>query len=123
MRNPTSLAMEADLLARLRRVLAKVEAETGPPGRFEGALARFTSLERRRMRRKALADAREYKDLIIARLVFLAELDEVTDSERDLTVFEEIALQFEEIGAAATGAAVSIRSLLSVPDGPIPDRH
>jgi len=115
--------MEADLLARLRRVLAKVEAETGPPGRFEGALARFTSLERRRMRRKALADAREYKDLIIARLVFLAELDEVTDSERDLTVFEEIALQFEEIGAAATGAAVSIRSLLSVPDGPIPDRH
>src|SRR5690606_4251655 len=72
-------AESTDLIRRLRRVLSAVELDCECRTSLEGALNRFTSLEHRRLMRKALADARENKDQIIARLAFLAELDEVTE--------------------------------------------
>jgi hypothetical protein len=41
---------------------------------LEGALDRFVTLEHRRQMRRALAEAREQRDLIIARLAFLDEV-------------------------------------------------
>ena len=98
-----------DLVSRLRRVLAAVDLDCGCRTTLEGALIRFTSLEYRRQMRKAIATARDQKDQIIARLAFLAELDEITIRESDQTVFEEMALLFDEIGASAAEAAKAIR--------------
>jgi hypothetical protein len=103
-----------DLVLRLRRVLSTVDLDCGCRVRLEGALDRFTALEYRRQMRKALAEAREQRDQIIARLAFLAEIDEITEHEPDRTVFVEVATLFDEIGAAATGAAKAIRSTASL---------
>jgi hypothetical protein len=98
-----------DLVSRLRRVLAAVDLDCGCRTTLDGVLNRFTSLEYRRQMRQALASAREQKDQIIARVAFLAELDEITIRESDQTVFEEMALLFDEIGAAAAEASNAIR--------------
>lgn len=100
-----------DLVCRLRRVLLAADLDCQCRASLEGALNRFTSLEYRRQRRKALADAREHRDQIIARLAFLAELDEVTEGEADATIFEEMAILFDEIGDASAAAANAIRSI------------
>jgi len=106
-------AETSDLVARLRRVLLSVDLDCSCRARLEGALNRFSSLEQRRMMRSALAAARGDKDQIIARLAFLAELDEVTEFESDPSVFTEMALIFDEIASAAADAATAIRSVRS----------
>jgi hypothetical protein len=110
MRALLNTAETTDLVRRLRRVLLAVDLDCQCRASLEGALNRFTSLEYRRQRRKALADAREHRDEIIARLAFLAELDEVTEGEADATIFEEMAILFDEIGDASASAANAIRS-------------
>lgn len=111
MRAPENTTENTDLVLRLRRVLLAVDLDCQCRTSLQGALNRFTSLEYRRQRRKALAEAREHKDQIIARVAFLAELDEVTEREADAGVFEEMAMLFDEIGEASTGAANAIRSI------------
>lgn len=111
MRALANTAEPTDLVSRLRRVLLAVDLDCQCRRSLEDALDRFTSLECRRQRRKALADAREHRDRIIARLAFLAELDEVTEGEADVTIFEEMAILFDEIGDASAGAANAIRSI------------
>ncbi len=98
-----------DLVARLRRILSTVELNCRCRTRLEGALDRFTALEHRRQARKALSHAREQRDQIVARLALLAEVDELTEQEPDITVFDEIATIFDEVAAAATDSAKSIR--------------
>ncbi len=109
MNRPIRMTQATDLVSRLQRVLLAVDLDCSCRTRLDGALNRFSSLEYRRQIRKALAAAREHKDQIIARLAFLAELDEITESESDQTVFEEMALLFDEISIAAAEAAVAIR--------------
>ena len=99
-----------DLVSRLRRVISGVDLNCRCRARLEGALDRFTGLEHRRQARKAIADAREQRDQIIARLAFLAEIDELTEQEADTTVFSETATLFDEIARAAGNAARSIRA-------------
>lgn len=98
-----------DLVSRLRRVISTVDLNCRCRTRLEGALDRFTALEHRRQARKAIAGAREQRDQIIARLAFLAEIDELTEQEADTSVFSETATLFDEIAAAAGDAARSIR--------------
>ena len=109
MLTPASAVEESDLVSRLRRVLSAVDLDCQCRTTLDGTLDRFAALEYSRQMRRALADAREQKDQIVARLPFLAELDEITECEPDHTVFEEIALLFDEIGAAAASAAMAIR--------------
>jgi hypothetical protein len=109
MRSIAHATETTDLVLRLQRVLLAVDLDCACRTRLEGALSRFTSLEQRRQNRTALATTREQKDQIIARLAFLAELDEITERESDQTVFEEMALLFDEVSEAAVAAAVAIR--------------
>jgi hypothetical protein len=74
---------------------------------------RFTAFERRRRLRSGLQQARCQRDAIANQLSFLAELDEITESEDDRTVFEEMALLFDEIAAVAGNAAGAIRKAQS----------
>jgi hypothetical protein len=103
-----------DLVLRLRRLLSAVDLDCDCRATLHGALDRFTALEYRRQMRRALAEARENKDQIIARLAFLAEIDELTEHEPDRTVFAEVAALFDEISVAAGEAAKAIRSVASL---------
>ncbi|MCB1495371.1 MAG: hypothetical protein KDJ86_06275 [Bauldia sp.] len=98
-----------DLVSRLRRVISTVDLNCQCRVRLEGALDRFTALEHRRQARQAIANAREQRDQIIARLAFLAEIDELTEQEPDTSVFSETAALFDEIAVAAGDAAKSVR--------------
>jgi len=98
-----------DLVSRLRRVLSTVDLNCRCRGRLEGALDRFTALEHRRQARRELSHVREQRDQIVARLALLAEIDELTEQEPDVTVFDEIAMIFDEIATAAADSAKSIR--------------
>lgn len=99
-----------DLVARLRRVILTTDLNCGCQDTLKRALDRFTALEDRRQMRGALAEAREQRDQIIAKLAFLTDLNEITEREPDRTVFEEMAILFDEICGAATEAALAIRA-------------
>ncbi|MDJ1158205.1 hypothetical protein QNA08_08160 [Chelatococcus sp. SYSU_G07232] len=101
----------ATLITRLEGVLASVDLDCGCRDKLQGALARFSALEQRRSLRRGLHDARDQRDRIAAILGFLAELDQIAETEPDRSVFEEIALLFEEIAASATAGAAAIREL------------
>ncbi|MGV8840891.1 MAG: hypothetical protein ACWA6X_11375 [Bauldia sp.] len=98
-----------DLVTRFRRVVSSIDLDRECLTTLSGALSRFTALEWRRQLRKSLAEAREKKDQIISRIAFLAELDELNESESDRSVFAEMALLFDEISEAAIEAARAMR--------------
>ena len=99
----------SDLISRLRRDLSAVELDCDCRTVLDSALDRFSAFEERRRLRTGLQHARRQRDWIAAQLAFIAELDEITDHETDRTVFEEMALLFDEIGTAAGEAALAIR--------------
>lgn len=95
-----------DVVRRLRATLAQAGLDCTCRQVLDGAFERFETLESRRLSKRLLTEARDHKDRIAALLGLLSELDQVTEAENDGTVFEEMALLFEEIGlSAATGAA------------------
>jgi hypothetical protein len=112
MPTPTRLSDADDLVSRLIHVVAENDLDCPCRTTLEEALDRFAALECRRQRRRALAEAREQRDLIIARLAFLAEIDEITEQEPDLTAFAEIAQSLDEISIAAGAGARAIRGTL-----------
>lgn len=104
-----------DLVSRLRRDLSTIEIDCACRTTLDSALDRFSVLERRRRLHMGLEDARRHRDWIAAQLAFLAELDEITERESDDTVFEEMALLFDEIVATAGAAALTIREAAAPP--------
>jgi hypothetical protein len=69
------------------------------------------ALERRRVVRRNLADARAQRDRIEAFLVFLEELDELESTEPDQSVYKEMSLLFDDIASAAEQGAELMRQL------------
>jgi hypothetical protein len=104
-----SQSQPEDLLHRLRRVLSLLHLDCECRETLDGALDRFSGLESRRQLKTALAQARRHRDWISAQLGFLADLDDITEQESDDSVFEEMAMLFDEISTAATRAAKAIR--------------
>lgn len=105
---PTSAS---ELIGRLRRVLRPEELNCTCRETLDGALDRFDQLERRREWRRQLATARDHKERISALLVFLSEIDALSEAESDRSVFEELALLFIEIGRSAEAGAAALREL------------
>jgi hypothetical protein len=102
-------AQPADLVHRLRRALSLVQLDCQCRTTLDGALDRLSSVEYRGQLRESLQHARRQRDWIASQLSYLADLDEITELESDQTVFEELALSFDEISAVAAEAAQSIR--------------
>jgi hypothetical protein len=99
------------LLARIRTVIGALELDCRCRGKVDAALERFETLETRRQLRGLILDARHQAERIAALLELVGELDTITTEEPDLSVFQEIALLFEDIrGAAARGAEDMIRA-------------
>lgn len=105
---PTSAS---ELIGRLRRVLRPEELDCTCRETLDGALDRFDQLERRREWRRQLTTARDHKERISALLVFLSELDALSEVENDRSVFEELALLFIEIASSAEAGAAALREL------------
>ncbi len=101
----------ANLIERLRHVLLFSELDCRCRDTLAAALDRFSTLERRRLSRRGLSQARDHKDRIAAILTLLSELDQVTEGERDRSVFEEMALLFIEIAASAQAGALALRAI------------
>jgi hypothetical protein len=97
------------LLARVRAVLATVEFDCACREKLDDALRRFEALEQRRGMRDLIADARVQCERVAALLDLLKELDEIQAEDTDHGVFEELALLFEAIAAAATHGAADMR--------------
>jgi hypothetical protein len=99
------------LIGRLRNVLLPAELDCRCRETLAGALERFSLLEQRRLSRRRLTQARDHKERIAALLSFLSELDQMTETESDRSVFNEMALLFLEIARSAQAGAVALRAL------------
>jgi len=94
---------------RLRRVLSALYQHCDCREKITGALDRFEDLEHVRELRGALAESRRQRDWIAAQVSFLSELDDINEHEADKSVFEEMAMLFDEVSVAAAHAAKVIR--------------
>jgi hypothetical protein len=99
------------LIGRLRQVLLPAGLDCQCRETLAGALDRFSLLEQRRLSRRHLAQARDHKERIIALLSFLSELDQMTETESDRTVFIEMAMLFLEIARSAQAGASALQAL------------
>lgn len=100
-----------DLMGRLQVVLTRMDLDCNCREILSEALERFSDLESRRLARRSLLRARDHKDRIDALLMLLSDLDQLTENEKDRTVFVEMALLFEEIGRSAEAGAAALRSI------------
>ncbi|WP_119390765.1 hypothetical protein [Taklimakanibacter lacteus] len=105
MPTPASL----DLVHQMRRILTSAQLDCQCRATLDVALNRFSDIQCRERLRESLCNARRQRDWISGRLPYLADLDEISEHECDRTIFEELALMFDEIGAAAAEAARAIR--------------
>ncbi|WP_051357156.1 hypothetical protein [Azorhizobium doebereinerae] len=99
------------LIARLQTILTLVELDCDCRRSLSEAIDRFAAMERRRVSRHHITEARDHKSRIIALLAFLSELDQITEGENDRSVFEEMALLFVEIANCATAGAAALRQV------------
>jgi hypothetical protein len=100
-----------DLIARLQIVLTRADLDCSCRELLSGALDRFSDLEAQRLSRRSLLRARDHKDRIAAILALLSELNQLTENEKDRTVFVEMALLFDEIGQSAMAGAAALRDI------------
>ncbi|ACI92174.1 conserved hypothetical protein [Afipia carboxidovorans OM5] len=100
-----------DLMGRLNIVLTRMDLDCNCREVLSEAMARFSSLEAQRLSRRSLLRARDHKDRIDAVLGLLSELDQLTENEKDRTVFTEMALLFDEISKSAEAGAAALRNI------------
>jgi hypothetical protein len=102
---------EVEIVSRLAIVIRNTKLDCECRSRLDDALARFAALEQRRVARRHLFSARSQRERIEAFLVFLKELNDVETTEPDHSVYEEIALLFDDIANAARQGAYAMRQL------------
>lgn len=108
-------AVETDptdaLVTRIRTILTGADLDCQCRDRLTSALDRFAMLEHERHRRRDLNEARHCRARIMSLLELLTELDEISVSEADQSVYAEMVLLFEDIEASARSGALSMRAL------------
>lgn len=106
-----------DVSLRLHRMLSSAQLDCQCRTKLDEALDRFSVLENRRQLRHGLKEARHRRNLIVDQLSYLADIDEITEDETDFTVFQEMALLFDEIVNQAGKAADVLRKIetLAIP--------
>jgi hypothetical protein len=107
----------ARMLGRVRNIISTVELDCRCRDKLDQALQRFADLELRRDLIGLIADGRRQSQRIAALLDLLRELDEIQAEESDRSIFEELALLFDAIAAAAAEGAGDMRRLASLLPG------
>lgn len=100
-----------DLIARLQIVLTRADLDCGCRALLDSAVDRFFDLEARRLSKRALMRARDHKARVIAVLELLSDLDQLSEVEKDRTVFPEMALLFDEISYSSAAASAALREI------------
>ena len=98
-----------ELLEKMRSGLADAGLECHCRDKVDGLLDQLRKSLWRRERAQALSDARSMRDRIVGFLGFLEELDDLTPEEQDFTCFQEVAVIFEDMSAAARTGAMAAR--------------
>ena len=101
-----------DLVQRLTVALDEAHLDCGCRTQLDEALAIFEKNERLRDARACLANARTQRERIEVALVFLNDLDDLTATEADRSVYFDIALLFDSIAEMAQEGAGSMRALV-----------
>ena len=99
------------VVRRLTTLMKGVQLDCDCRARLEDALSRFEALECRRTVREHIEDARRQRAKISAILFFLKDLDELATGDADRSVYDEIALLFEDIAAIARKGSEAMRQL------------
>lgn len=99
------------VVGRLANLIKDARLDCECRSRLDETLARFTALEIRRAAREHLANARSQRERIEAILFFLQDLDEMRATERDRSVYQDVALLFDDIANTAKQGAFSMRQL------------
>lgn len=100
-----------DVIARLTTAMKNARLDCQCRSQLDEALDRFAAMERRRGMRADLADACGQRRRIEAILVFLQDLDDLGATEQDYSVYNDIALLFDDIASAAAEGAEAMRRL------------
>ncbi len=111
MSEQTRTSETLDLITRFKAVLTRADLDCRCRDLLGNALERFSDLEEKRLSRRSLTMARDHKERIAAIMTLLSELNQITENERDRTVFVEMALLFDEIEHSAGIAAAALREL------------
>ena len=105
---------EATVIRRIKTLIEGVDLDCECRARLNDALARFATLEHRRMLRQHLVRARQHRERIEAILGFLQEVDELVATEPDRSVYKELGLLFEEVAVIAKDGACAMNRLASL---------
>ena len=105
---------EATVIRRIKTLIEGVDLDCECRARLNDALARFATLEHRRMLRRHLVRARQHRERIEAILGFLQEVDELVATEPDRSVYKELGLLFEEVAVIAKDGACAMNRLASL---------
>ncbi|HTN61696.1 MAG TPA: hypothetical protein VL147_09085 [Devosia sp.] len=104
-------ATEAGTVRRIANLIDTMAIDCSCRGRLADALMRFANLERRRQALRYLTIARHQRDVIVSLLDLLKEIDEFYATEGEESVYEEAAMLFDDVAAAAIAGAASMRRL------------
>ncbi|WP_198139682.1 MULTISPECIES: hypothetical protein [Chelativorans] len=106
------------VVRRLTTLMREVQLDCECHSRLDEALVRFAALEERREACEHLASARHQRERINAVLFFLQDLDDLTATEGDNSVYLDIALLFDDIATTARAGAYAMRHLSACPAEP-----
>ena len=97
--------------ARLRGLINDARMDCECRARLDETLSRFATSEIGPAARKYLTNARHQRAHIETILLFLQDLDEIGEAERDSSVYLDFALLFDDIATIAKDGALSMRQL------------
>jgi len=103
------------VVRRLTTLMREVQLDCECHSRLDEALVRFAALEEQREACEHLASARRQRERIDAVLFFLQDLDDLTVTEGDRSVYLDIALLFDDIATTARAGAFAMRQLSACP--------
>jgi hypothetical protein len=106
-----SAAGMASTVARLAGLINEAGLDCRCRSKLDETLSRFASLEIGPAAREHLTNARHQRAAIETILLFLQDLDEIGEAERDSSVYQDFALLFDDIATIARDGALSMRLL------------
>ncbi|WP_245470020.1 hypothetical protein [Mesorhizobium sp. M2C.T.Ca.TU.002.02.1.1] len=106
-----SAAGMASTVARLAGLINEAGLDCRCRSKLDETLSRFASLEIGPAAREHLTNARHQRAHIETILLFLQDLDEIGEAERDSSVYQDFALLFDDIATIARDGALSMRLL------------
>lgn len=99
------------LVTRIRSLIAAAALDCDCRQKVSDALQRFVDQEQQRIDRRHLLEARQNRTAITALLELLTDLEDVSWSEGDRSVFHELAHLFEDVAEQARCGAEALRSI------------